>query len=412
MPLLFDNAEARPILQTVGGGGQDSTRCMQTPHLETSDEASLAINSVQDRMFAPSVESVVNAWNTFGPIGAKSPLMSTVLRFRLYDQAVTRMAPTAYPGTGVSEGHIVTVFRSEMTFKKALRIHQLQIVDSTQGPSVPVCFVGGQNPGQSAPIVSEMAEMPPVGPGVEPFHLAIEPGGWFAAWSNESAQASIFFSRGGLPMDLQISRASPVTSTRPILMAAINSSTAAVAAGETWVYELAQLGTSLRTNVSSLADVTAIVEYLNAPTGLSIVRGTRRTGPSFAGLLEVLPDATDGVAEVAVGGHPDPAMLLPMRGCGLNRRWTVGLWQVSGFGGAGHYTAAGEGRYTELGVDELNCSHVPLYTGRAPRTHVVLGHPVVARGAGSEDIFVQVTRLRLINGSMTFSVAANNPTGR
>ena len=93
IPLLtWGDWESRPILFVVGGGGQDSTRCTQTPQLEMSDEASLAVTSYQDRIFAPSVEQVVNAWHTYGPIaadGGATPLMSTALRFRLFDQAVT-----------------------------------------------------------------------------------------------------------------------------------------------------------------------------------------------------------------------------------------------------------------------------------------------------------------------------------
>lgn len=95
---------------------------MQTAHLETSDEATLAINSVQDRIFSPSVENVVNAWNTFGPLGGDTPLMTTVLRYRLFNQAVTGVAPVAYPGDGVLSGHIVTIFVKRPTICHESRI--------------------------------------------------------------------------------------------------------------------------------------------------------------------------------------------------------------------------------------------------------------------------------------------------
>jgi hypothetical protein len=240
-----------------------------------------------------------------------------------------------------------------------------------------------------------MNDMPKVGPGIEPYDWVVETGGWLAAYSNMTSQASIFFSRGA-PMLLQISQGLPVTSTMPRLLGHFNASTAVISAGEELVYELAQLGTSLKTSIKSLNDVTALVDYLAAPTGLTVVRGTRRQGPAYAGLLEVLPDATDNVAEVKVGAHPDPEMLLPLRGCGFNRRWTVGHWQLTGFAGAGHYKddarggASGNGRYTELGVDDLNCTHVPMYVGRAPRTELLVGHPVVALGAGASELFIQV----------------------
>ena len=50
-----------------------------------------------------------------------------------------------------------------MSFKKRLTIHQLRIVAATHGPTVPVCFISGRNPGQPAPSTTEMAEMPPIG---------------------------------------------------------------------------------------------------------------------------------------------------------------------------------------------------------------------------------------------------------
>ena len=207
---------------------------------------------------------------------------------------------------------------------------------------------------------------------MEPFTAHIAHGGWFAAWSNHTAQASIFFNRG-LPIDLQI-RVYPQTSlSTPVLKGASYTVTAAkvsdVTAGQELVFELAQLGTSLRTDVKSLADVQALVEYLANPTGLIIIRGKRLSGPERLGLLEVLPDATSFVAEVAVGTHPDANMLLPLRIGGFNRRWTVGMWQETGWVTSDPVYTNGSG-YTELGLDAFNQSYVPIYSGRVPRTHV------------------------------------------
>ena len=36
---------------------------------------------------------------------------------------------------------------------------------------------------------------------------------------------------------------------------------------------------------------------------------------------------------------------------------------------------------------------------------------MIAEGKGAEDVFVQVTHLRVLNGTALFSVAVNNPTG-
>ena len=63
-----------------------------------------------------------------------------------------------------------------------------------------------------------------------------------------------------------------------------------------------------------------------------------------------------------------------------------------------------------LGVDNANTTAAPLYVGLAPKTHVRIGHPVIATGKGAEEIFIQVTHLRVTNGTALYHVAVNNPT--
>ena len=67
---------------------------------------------------------------------------------------------------------------------------------------------------------------------------------------------------------------------------------------------------------------------------------------------------------------------------------------MAGSSPARHYynrTEPGRRRYTALGLDFDGVAHVPLYVGRAPVTHVIVGHPVVARGEGADELRVQVT---------------------
>ena len=132
---------------------------------------------------------------------------------------------------------------------------------------------------------------------------------------------------------------------------------------------------------------------MRATFGLTLLRGVRRTGPSFAGLVELLPDK-NYVAEAVVLAHQDPMMVLPVRVGKLVRRWTVALHQIQGYC-LGHY-GSGKNRWTELGLDADNNTHVPLYTGRANRTHVRIGHPVIGVGAGAEQCFIQCTRVRVL----------------
>ena len=302
IPLLpFD--ESRPVLTTVQGNAQDSRRCMQTPQLEMSDEAALAVTSVQDRIFDSSVEQVVNAWHTFGPLapsGGATPLMNTTLRFRLFDQAITGVPANAYPGTGVSAGHMASIFRSEMSFKRDLEIEELIVLSHSGGPSVPECFivVGNSYVSTTNPVVTAMSQMPQNSPGVQPFQAHVPQGGWFTAFagSNLTAQASVYFNRG-LPIDLNIRVGPPQLKGSQYTVTAANN-VSAVRAGQELVFELAQLGTDLRTAVNSVADVQAIVKYLAEPTGLRIQSGVRLSGPATAGLLEVSPDSDSYVAEI------------------------------------------------------------------------------------------------------------------
>jgi len=90
---------------------------------------------------------------------------------------------------------------------------------------------------------------------------------------------------------------------------------------------------------------------------------------------------------------------------GLNSRWSVGLFQIEGYS-KGFY-GPGSNRYRPAGLDFDGAAYVPLYVDWADRTHVVLGHPVVADARGS-DLFIQVTHIS--DQPERWHVAVNNPT--
>lgn len=444
--------ESRPVLKVVGGGGQDSRRCMQKPMMEYTDESGLAVTQLQDRMFNESVEQVVNDGNTFGPYGpdgGATPLMSTALRYRAFAPPSTGPPVIKYPGFGNLAGHLISVFRSEMTIKKSVKIESLQVLYSSAGPAVPVAFLGVSASGstQARGVVSlVMNQMGAIDASGFNFTTRIETGGWFAAWSNLTAQAVIYFNRAE-PLLIQM-RSGPqpmIHGATVVQISLANVINSTAAAGKQLVVELASIGTSLHTSITSLSDVVALIEYIAEPTGLRIARGTRQSGVENIGLLDVLPDPHNFIADVAVGTHHDPMMVcislagaefrplvhvflsilvcshlpadynpaehvqvLPLRVGGFVRRWTVGLWQVTGYV-VGHY-GSGKNRYSELGLDAHNFTHVPLYTGLADSTHVLVGHPVTAVGDGADQVVIQVTNVRLENGTSLFHVSVNNPT--
>lgn len=101
------------------------------------------------------------------------------------------------------------------------------------------------------------------------------------------------------------------------------------------------------------------------------------------------------------------ALLLPLRVGPFNQsRWTVGLLQLAGYT-VGYY-GSGANRYTSLGLDDEGFAYVPLYAGRAPLTHVEVGCPVIAKGTGAEDLFIQVTHVD--ENPQVWHVEINNPT--
>ena len=110
-----------------------------------------------------------------------------------------------------------------------------------------------------------------------------------------------------------------------------------------------------------------------------------------------------------------------VRVSGFQRRWTVGLLQDAGHPGENRYGqddwkghckdwTVGCNKYTVLGLDKFNTTYAPLYVGLALKTHVRIGHPVIATGKGAEEVFIQVTHIRVTNGTALYHVAVNNPT--
>jgi hypothetical protein len=90
----------------------------------------------------------------------------------------------------------------------------------------------------------------------------------------------------------------------------------------------------------------------------------------------------------------------------LNRRWTAGLLQKTGY--VKGFYGSGENRYREVGLDIYGYAYIPLYPNLAPMTHVIVGHPVTASGTNADQIFIQVTHL--YDNPAHWHISVNNPT--
>jgi hypothetical protein len=156
-------------------------------------------------------------------------------------------------------------------------------------------------------------------------------------------------------------------------------------------------------NARALANA---LEYLDHPQGLQVSRGTRMSG---IGPLELRAERGAvhlSVPRTGIATH----LTLPVVVNGFNRRWSAGLWQLSGYV-KGDY-GGGANRYRALGLDLEGRAYVPLYPDLADHTEVEVGHPVIADARGT-DLFIQVTALSggtNANPAYEWAVDVNNPT--
>lgn len=307
-------------------------------------------------------------------------------------------------GFTLTQGTTATLFRSEITCKVDTTIQQITVLREATGYHATEVLVAYASTSSTTPVVfnATRGSVPPA------TSALISAGGWWAAWApNESTNSHVWFNRGAaVRIDV---RASSGTDFFTVSSAAQNVSVSAGTRLEP--FEFAQLGISMTQPIHTLSDVTDLIAWLDAPTGLSLSKGSRPSKRS-TGLFELAVDPSTFVTSMSVGQHPATDMMLPLHVSGLHHRWSVGMWQHTGYS-MGHYSN-GSDVYTGLGLDDFNSSFVPLYVGRAPRHNITIGHPVIAVGQDAEELVIQVTR---INASVAHSqspwpgwhVSVNNP---
>ena len=232
---------------------------------------------------------------------------------------------------------MTTMFRSEMTFVKAVHVDELIVMHQVQRPSVQNWSLAiGHDGTDPAPTVIEFTYTTPRGLSSTNQTWHIPTGAWFGAWSSDQlGQAAIYFNRG-VPMLLHA--LAPRTGGNMLQLKVANISNTHNDAGTVIVSEVATFAAALDSTVRSLADLHKILKQIVDPTGLQVWQGTRQVGPQFAGLLELLPDPRTYVTELSVDGTPeDKNMQNAARVSGFQRRWTVGMFQDAGYPGAGNH---------------------------------------------------------------------------
>ena len=389
-----------PTIVTLAGT-EDVSRFTQIPRLEYSDEGSVAITSLQNRVINDRVERVVNEWHTFGPIDGPSKIANVSLRYREYYGPNLGVPETGFPGLALTQGTIGTLFRSEITCKVATTITSIQLLQTTIPPHATSMMIA-YSVTASGPVNTFNATFGSSKPTLD---VVIKRGGWWGAFSpTEVTNSHIWYNRGA---DVRIVASavagSPSASWFFVYAAAQNVS---VAAGTALApFEFAQIGVALTQEIHTLEDMTLLVGWLDKPSGLVVAQGTRtlRNG----GLFDIAVSAAAYVAELSVGKHTATDMMLPVHVTGLQPRWTAGMWQYTGYA-MGHYSD-GNGVYTALGQDDFSSSFVPLYVGKA-QYHVSIGHPIIATGDGAAELIIQTTRINGTAANPIWHVSINNPT--
>jgi len=401
-----------------------SSRFMQNGKLHFADEGAVAVSHNYSRTFQPNVERVLNCWNTFGPMctpAAQKPMMNYTLTLREWYAATTGPPNTGWNAVAVAEGMTAALFSTDITFRtdanttvQELRmatgqsaalynnLDSLNLVFATSSTAKPITVevLGNRTYRPSFCSADEMHEK-------RHCTATIERGGWFGAVSPNTSATQLYWNLGG-PMNMSVKNAR--STNEWLTLTDIGMAGKKIAPGaNTFSWSLLSVAVDIQTNMQSVAQLIQLRELLASPEGLTIKRGTRVDHKHS--LLELSPD-TSYVAELAVprpSNSSNPvaeALLLPLRVGPFNPRWTVGLFQLAGYT-VGYY-GTGVKRYTSLGLDDAGFAYIPLYAARAPLTHVAVGCPVTATGAGAEALFVQVTHVD--ENPQIWHVEINNPT--
>lgn len=235
----------------------------------------------------------------------------------------------------------------------------------------------------------------------------IESGGWWAGISQNTSATQLYFNLGA---PIALSTDCPHETSQWLTVRDMGMKDQKVTAQNSqFSWSVFSVAVGIETNFVNVSQLQQLVKYLTAPQGLTIHTGTQvaRSRP----LLELTPDAASQVAMLSVP-KPSPlvnpaakALMLPLRVGPFNPRWSVGLFQLAGYT-IGYY-GNGTQRYTSLGLDGDGFAYVPLYAARVPLTHVVVGCPVIAKGAGAGELFIQVTHVD--EDPQLWHVEINNP---
>ena len=411
-----------------GDDHDDHSRFTQFGKLLFSDEGAVAVSHHHNRTFAPTVERVLNCWNSQGPLcqsgdaDDKPPMENHTLSVVEWYPASIGWPKTGWLAQAVTDGMSAALFSSRLTFNVATTIHSLRVATGQQDAATEYAgmdelwLVFAETAASEPQVTQTLGNSTTYKPSICPHDgpmscvIPIGTGGWFGAVSPNVSATQLYFNLGN-PVNLTLYN----PNARPwgwLSLSDVGTAGKSVKPGDTFSWRMFSVSVDVKTNLNSTADLVQLRRYLSSPEGLAVLRG--KQVDHNGSLLELAPEQPALVAELSVP-RPSPAsnptgeaLLLPLRVGPFPPRWTVGLFQAAGYT-AGHY-GNGTDRYTTLGLDGDGFAHVPLYAARAPLTHVRVGCPVTATGAGAESLFIQVVHVD--DSPQTWHVEINNPLER
>jgi hypothetical protein len=380
----------------MADGTQEGGMPYQYPVLSNSDARVYRGTSVASGILNLNY---AGPWNAFGPVTPR----------QMYDASATCTAWSQY-STGIDPhgwgppyapgGTMSTLFEEPLTFKRDGTVKELSIGG---GNTTGMKNRGTLLSGVGDKILDTFDLTPDSVPRNTTIKLPV--GGWFAVVSADGANAMLTFNRG-VPMRLF------ATEQMHTVLVDVPAEGMSVKKGQQINVELLTIHWPLNIPIATGAEMLRVVNYLASLEKMPLTAG--KIVSSSAGLLDVM--AANYQVELALPQPPQsgPAQVtdtsVPMRVSGLNPRWSAGLLQIKGHNG-GNYYSDGSNRFRPLGMDEKGRVYAPLYTAKAPETHVRVGHPVVADDRG-KDLFIQTTAMTDPKPGVepAWHVSVNNPT--
>jgi hypothetical protein len=404
-----------PTLTTTDGLFESGERFTGIPRLEFSDEGCVAASDEQGKLYSDTIKSVENGWNTWGPFKGPSALFNFTARYRLWYPATTGWPVTGWPGLPEAAGITPSLWRLDLTTKRELSINSLQLWTAASNTDVKLSLVYGHSlsdvKGTLVPVSSK---------NTTEVNISLSNQGWFYLVSPNTSATQMFFILGNHSgVQLQLRSDGFIT----CVAAGLGPQ---MAAGTRLSYQMLSFGIGMLADLTQIEQVRALQMYLVNPT-VQEPNVTSRVGyrPSYAKrinaaapLLEYNTGGTNDQTQVEImlprpAAVPQIGVVVPLRVCGLVRRWSVGLFQRSGYVMDSYYNGTGENRFTALGLDVDACAYAPLYVDRVALTSVVVGHPVVIAGGNNAslwtEVFIEVVKIS-DEGNHSWVVTANNPT--